>query len=231
MHPARTNKPGPRWQATWLAAVALMAAAPVRAAEPVTRTSDAPVDFDMAWLEPGFRMQLRFGYESLRGHPPAPPLPAFAVAIEPSYRLSEQLSLGLGLRYSVLLGDWTGLRWNTSGDFSWHPTPGAYVAVGGGYGGMLGERVQYEVDYDEDGSYTTGDGPEGSRLLSCAGHGVVALARAGFLFAVGDLFSTGPVLQADVQRTRCKGTSLGGHLRTEVWWQPSWQMSWAFTWR
>jgi hypothetical protein len=213
-------------------ALCALTPASAHATDPPERLSQAPVDVDAAWLEPGFRMQLRFAYERLQGNDaPAPATPAFALSIEPAYRLNERFSLGLGLRYSVLLGTWSGLRWNTTADVVWHPVDGGSLGVGAGYGGLQGERVEYDVDYDEQGSYVVNDDDETSRLRTCDGNGAIVLVRAGYVFALGDLFATGPVLQMDLQRTRCRGDDFGGDSRTEVWWQPGWQLSWAFTWR
>ncbi len=226
MHPRPTHK------AALLALAVLFTPAGAAADEEAqTRVSQAPIDLEQAWEEVGFRMQLRFSYERLQAVLPAPTTPAFAVGIEPSYRLRERLSLGLGLRYSVLLGNWTGLRWNATTDATWHPAPGLSLGGGVGVGGIIGTRVAYNVVHARDGSFETSEGPEASRLQECSGHGLLALGRAGYLIVIGELFATGPVVQLDLQRTRCRGKVLAGDARSEVWWQPSWQLSWAFTWR
>src|SRR5690242_10803698 len=91
--------------------------------EPTTKQSEAPVDASEGWSEFGFRARLRFGYERLFHDAPAPGASAFSINVEPGFRLSDLVSLGVGLRYSVVFGAWTGLRWNSTLDVAFHPTP------------------------------------------------------------------------------------------------------------
>lgn len=150
--------------------------------EPAERESEYEMPAGEAWALPGFRVQLRFGRDSLTGAGDgAPDASGWSFAVEPGIRLSESFSLAATLRYAALIDGFEGVRYSTSGEFAWHPFGGFFLGTGVGYAGLVGS----------------------SAFGSCDGDGVMLLARTGWLIPVGELFATGPVVQLDQQWTSC----------------------------
>lgn len=172
--------------------------APLAAAKPVDRVSEYEPTATEAWGEGGFRVQLRFGLERADEleRMPHEPTPRLSFAAEPGVRLGRWFSLSGTLRYTVLE---TGIRWTNSADLSLHPFHGLHVTTGVGYGGVW--------------------------VRNCEGGNVVFLTRVGWLIPLGQVFSTGPVMQWDWQGPiRCSR-------RREL---PAFQSSnfaWSFAWR
>lgn len=233
MHPAA------RHNVALLAFVSELLAAPLpaTATEPATRVSETASTARSEWDVTGFRLQLRFGWEQMHERAPAPPLGAVAVSIEPGWRLTRWFSVGAGLRYSVINSDpWRGVRWSTTLDGTLHPWNGAFLALGGGYGGMLMQKQvppsYYVVTPQEQASP-----PKGFKaLVRCNGDGAVVLARAGFLLPIAAGFSTGPVIQGDLQATRCAGNYVDPRVAAwarsvEWWWYSTIQVGWSLAWR
>ena len=233
MHPAA------RHNVALLAFVSELLAAPLpaAAAEPTTRVSETASSPRTEWAETGFRLQLRFGWEQMRERAPAPPLGAIAVAIEPGWRLSHWFSLDAGLRYSVVnSAPWRGVRWSTTLDGTVHLWNGAFLTLGGGYGGMLMVK-QVSPSYYVVTTQEQANPPPGfDAIVRCNGDGAVGLVRLGFLVPVAAGFSTGPVLQGDVQATRCVGAYVDPRLAAwsravEWWWYSTIQLAWSLAWR
>ncbi len=205
--------------------------------EPEIRVSDTHESWGSAWTERGFRLQLRFGWERLTEVQLAPPLQAATFAIEPSYRLSRWFSLGVGLRYSVTeQSQWSGVRWSTTLDATVHPFGGAFLSLGGGYAGMLVQKALPDSYYVITEAERRSPPPGFDRIVRCNGDGVVGLARVGYLVPLGESFATGPVLQADLQITRCRGDYVDPRIAAwakavEWWWQETLQLSWSLAWR
>ncbi len=189
------------------------------------------MDADSAWSQPGFRVQLRFGFERVEAmSSEAPEMSAVAINVEPGIRLSRLWSVAAGLRYSILLGSWDGLRWSTTADATLHPTSVSYITVGAGYGGLVAQKAKPYVD--QRGFAFQPDEPAGaSRLTRCSGDGGVGVLRAGFSMPIGELFATGPSLQADLQATRCSDPRSRLGLADEWWWHRSIHFAWALAWR
>lgn len=184
---------GPMERIGGILALSLLVAVPAVAAaddEPEERESEYEMPAGEAWQLPGFRVQLRVGRESVSADDDVgPDASGLSLDVEPGMRLSRHFTLSATLRYTLLGGAFSGTRWTTSADLAWHPWAGGFFLAGGvGYAGMFGNR---EV---------TAPGPQ-----RCDGDGIVALARTGWLFPLGELFSTGPVVQLDEQWTRCAG--------------------------
>ncbi|AKU93307.1 hypothetical protein AKJ08_3694 [Vulgatibacter incomptus] len=146
--------------------------------EPTDRVSDEILSPGEAWAEPGFRIQLIVGSETLSGLNGVPSGGGLSLTAEPGVRLDRWWSLSATLHYTVLSGEAEGLRWSGTADLGFHPWSGLFVAAGLGYGGMIVNR-------------------------DCTGTGLAASAKAGWLFPLGSLFATGPVVQTDLQWTRC----------------------------
>ncbi len=218
----------------------LLLAPPARAAEgpePEIRVSESQESSGKAWTERGFRLQLRFGWERLNEVQLGPPLQAATFAVEPSYRLSRWFSLGVGLRYSVMeQSQWSGVRWSTTVDASVHPVGGVFLSIGAGYAGMLMQKSvpasYYVITEQERLSPPAGF----DRIVRCNGDGVIGLARVGYIVPLGESFATGPVFQADLQGTRCKGDYVDPRITAwaqavEWWWHETLQLSWSLAWR
>ena len=175
------------------------AAAPAASVpEPTERLSDVLETANEAWAKEGFRLALRFGWESVGvlGPDYAPSGSGFLFALHPNVRLSEQWSAGAMLQYSLVNYGASGVRFVTGLTVGWHPWRGLELELGAAYAGQLVE--------------------------GCDGQGGSGQLRLGYLFAAGDLFATGPVLQGEIMGTRCSG---------EFWVQRQLQASWAFAWR
>lgn len=183
--------------------VGIVATGPVRAA-PRDRVSEIVPTATEAWEEPGFRIQLRFGTESMV---PTDPVFArfatdrrhFSVAVEPGVRLNRWWSVAGAFRYTILT-DGVGLRWTGTADVNFHPFHGLQVGTGVGYGGMLGKL--------------------------CEGSGVAFLTRTAWLLPMGTVFAMGPAIQMDWQTTSCEGE------RSPLEFQHrSVNFSWVLAWR
>jgi len=183
--------------------------------EPSERESEYEMPASEAWALPGFRVQLRFGRDSLVGGDGAPDASGWSFTVEPGIRLSASFSLSATLRYAALVEGFEGVRYTTSGDATWHPFDGFFLAAGIGYAGLVGNAA------------LTG---------RCDGDGVVLLARTGWLIAAGELFATGPVIQLDQQWTGC-GTEAWDWEEEEAiessrtWSHRSLHFSWSLAWR
>lgn len=154
-----------------------------------------------AWAEPGFRIQLRIGFDSVTlANKPAQRW--FAFAAEPGVRLGRRISLSASLRYSLFE---EGLHWTNTADVTFHVFHGFQVSVGAGYGGVMGADC---------------DGGAG---------GLAALARATWLFPLGQVFSTGPAIQFQWQSPLACEDLFGersfssGFQATSIGWTLAWR--------
>ena len=78
----------------------------------------------------------------------------------------------------------------------------------------------------------------GTTLGSCSGGAWVGQARAEYLFVVGQLFATGPYLEANAQLTRCQqelgrvDRETGNPIYARQWWvHQGAELGWWVTWR
>jgi len=154
--------------------------------EPIERTGEILLTPSESWAEPGFRVQLKVGTERLSPLDDEPSGGGLSLTAEPGVRLSRYWSLSAALRYTVLNGSSTGLRWSTTADVSFHPVGGLFLSVGAGYAGLMMQSNEWF------GSFA-----------SCTGSGAAVLGRIGYLIPLGELFATGPVIQTDAQWVRC----------------------------
>jgi len=116
-----------------------------------------------------------------------------------------------------------GLRWSGTADLTFHPWAGLFVSAGGGYGGLMVDSFL------------------GFFSAPCTGTGPAVGAKAGWLFPVGSLFATGPVVGTQMQWVHCaKGDSQGfetefeepiGPLSTGTWRHRSVHIGWSLAWR
>jgi len=169
--------------ATALAAIAWPA--PALPEEPAERVSEELQTAGEAWEEPGFRIQLRIGTEDLAGAGATPSGSGLSLSAEPGFRLSRWWSIGADLTYTIVGGQVDGLRWSGIAGLGFHPAGGLFVSAGAGYGGLMVESF------------------DGLGSASCTGTGPAVGAKAGWLFPVGTLFATGPLVGTQVQWVRC----------------------------
>lgn len=158
---------------------------PALADEPADRVSEELLTAGESWEEPGFRIRLEVGTEDLV---PAAGLPAgsgLSLSAEPGFRLSRWWSISVDLTYTIVGGEMEGLRWSGTADLTFHPWSGLFVSAGAGYGGLM-------VD-----SFI------GFLSAPCTGTGPAVAAKAGWLFPVGSLFATGPVVGTQMQWVHC----------------------------
>lgn len=149
--------------------------------EPIARVSEELLTAGEAWEEPGFRIQLRAGTENVEGSGGAPSGSGLSLSAEPGMRLNRWWSITANLTYTVVTGEMRGLRWSGTADLSLHPAGGLFLSAGAGYGGLM----------------------VNSFGGSCTGMGLALGTKAGWLFPMGTLFSTGPVVGMQWQRVRC----------------------------
>lgn len=197
-------------------------------------------DFE-AWAKPGFQLQLGYAYGSFSGKSPEAPFNAHSVTLRPSVRIDRHWSLAGSFAYAVALGDLEGIRFGATLETVFHPLRALGLAVGLGYGGLVGDRPPTsspEGEFFNAGQESVGRTlVGGEKMFGCEGGGLVALARVEYLFVVGPLFATGPYLAADVQRTRCeesRGTDpeTGEPVAFVQWWlQGAWSAGWWLAWR
>jgi len=187
------------------AAVVAFAALPARADEPLARSSEELLPAAQAWASPGFRLSLSFGYELLVSLNVAPGARSVAPALQIGWRISPDLSLAASLRYSAAHAGLGGLRASATIEPVWHVTDELELSAGAGYvASLLDNPVPATIPLGviED-AVRAGRDPDLPVFGECDGHGINALLRAAWLWRVGPLFSTGPMVQLDAQWVSC----------------------------
>lgn len=172
-------------------------------AAPAPKSSLPVIDADLAWRQAGLRVGLGYVGGALFGARTAPEGPVHAGVLRAGARLDEHWSLLGGIEYGVYDDVVRGLRYAVSVEPTLHLGDLAF-SLGVGLAGFVFSTTGAPTPEPEMGlvaSYSlTEDGPA---IGSCAGSGVIALARADYAFVVSELFSTGPSLRADLQWTEC----------------------------
>ena len=253
-----------------LPGVAAADAEPAPGLEPEERISDAVIDPENAWALPGVRVALVFGYGLAAADASAPPLQSITIGARGGYRIGPRWSVMGSLRYGILRHAFctddgferscalafNGMRWAATLEPELHlgdDGGGLTVAVGLGYGGLLGDRADAApIDYEDyllapDLIDLRGEGvaDELPPLPACDGDGVVGLVRASYAFVVGDVFATGPAVELSTQWTSCldHGFEMVGlgeedlpaearYLVPRQWWgHYAVEVTWVFAWR
>ncbi|MGI5861334.1 MAG: hypothetical protein ACOX6T_04655 [Myxococcales bacterium] len=190
-----------------------------------------------AWLQPGLRVELAIEYGVLLPHGPAPRIGGFTAHVRPRLRIDELWSIAATFGYTVVRGDYQGVRWSAVVEPIFHPIPSLGISLALGYGGLSVTRTSGSFPVGsstETGSRTLSDG---ERLYACSGGGWVSQARVEYLAVVGPLFSTGPYLVADGQWTGCEQSfgkidrETGEQAMGRQWWLSlggaiGWWLSW-----
>lgn len=195
-------------------------------------------DYEL-WRSPGLRVQLGYGYGRQTPFDAGVGFSSHQISFRPAVRLSERWSLAIAMSYSVARGDFSGLKWSVTVEPTFHPVEALGISLGLGYGGMLGDRMDYRSGVIEptDASFSrTADA--GEWLQGCDGSGAAGLLRVEYLFVVGALFASGPYVQGDVQQTRCAEGRGGLNIETGEstavyqWWaHRGWTLGWWLAWR
>ena len=189
-------------------ALALLATA---LAEPALADDDGeprlslPTEGDrLAWRRPGFRLALGLGYGQLSGLRGAPSATLYAATLRSGLRLDADWSVLASFQYAVARSGVTGLRYAGTIDPTWHVTPSFALALGFGFGGIVGSTGAMDPSPgagEIESSYTFPDAR--TPLASCSGVGATALARAEWSYVLGPRASTGIALEALGQWTGC----------------------------
>jgi hypothetical protein len=234
---------------------------------PVTHSQDEVLDFvrrnseelvtgEDAWSEPGFRLQVGLGYSAVVGVPSAAHLIGPDTLVLAGFRLVPWTGQGqrpwlywglnAAIRFQGLHDLFTGMRWAVTIEPTLHLGAHAAVGLGLGYAGLFGNKPQKtaalattaapdpgRIDLDQTGPMTR------DPLGACEGDGMIAVLRGSYLFIVGDLFATGPMLHLDTQLTHCvdpnAASSYAGVASVAVpeawWWHVGIGLSWVAAWR
>lgn len=225
-----------------LLVLGLPAGSRAEAPEPLEFRVSLPTAEDRAvWQEPGFRLQLGFGYGGLLGLTGAPDATTYGAIVRAGVRLDGPWALYTTLRYALATGGVSGAHFAGTLEPTWHVTERLRLAVGLGFAGFAeGEGVRDEPNEAErDGLVATYTYPKASPPLpSCSGTGSVALARVGYWFVLGPLSSAGVSLQTDAQWTGCEEElhrvepdTARPILRRQWWFHQGWSMTGGFEWR
>lgn len=200
------------------------------------RSSDPLLTEEQQWRAEGFRLALGADRWTALGANGAPGATGFSFRLEPSYRFAENLSLGLGLRYTVLTQTLEGLNFSATARARWHASNALRLFVGAGFVSSVGVSGVSE----RDATFTP---------LSCDGHGLAAESGIEYLWIVGPAFATGPALTFDLVNIDCgpdpdflstdataaaeEAPSTAGALNPDAKeaWHFAWTLGWRLQWR
>ena len=234
--------------------VSLLAASSVSAAELgdtddegyVFRVSLPTQDDYTAWMEPGFRLSLGYGFGPYSHFEHDFNFKAHGINVRPHVRLSETWGVGATINYGISKGDKVnGLRWSTTCELTHYFFEQLALTAGVGLGGLwvTCPLDDYESpacrSYLELGSGRTSRAlTNRERITDCEGDGIVGVARAEYLMVVGSNFASGPFVDGMLQRVRCEERtdliedSTGRALKVwEHWSHLGVNAGWWFTWR
>lgn len=188
-----------------------------------------------AWASPGFRFSLAPSVGGLVGSGPAPSMATTGVILRARLRLDPSWSVAATAQYHYAWSGFLGLRWLVGIEPILHPMPGLSVSVGVGIGGLYGNTETTQPNLSAPGvSWTV---PDDRTVYLCQGGGAALTARVEYEYVVGQMFATGPFLQADATRVRCvqdRGAELETGLRLEdrQWWtHVGGSLGWWLSWR
>lgn len=224
-----------------LAALLTQAQAVGAAPKPIERVSLHQGTVADAWASPGFRLGLAFSAGGLWGEQGAADATVVGATIRAGWRFNRRFSLLSAFTYHVLLGDLVGLRYAITLEPTWHPVAGLSLGIGVGYAGIVGQRddnygplAGSEGRETQPGVYAP---PDPITLSDCNGGGIVGVLRAGYLFRIGRVGSTGPIASFFAQGSRCVADDEWGYEssydRELVDWWPhlGFSLAWTFLWR
>jgi hypothetical protein len=194
-----------------------------------------------AWRRAGFRLALGLTYGRMVGLEGAPsgqligPVVRFGLRLDPDWSILATLQYDRASSSNALHG----FRFAGTIDPTWHATAHLSLAVGLGFGGIVGGRYGMDVPplpSSLGGSYTF-PSPSPS-LPTCSGVGLASLARAEWAWVLGPRSATAIGLEAAGQWTGCvDDTGLvepdtGQAIVRRQWWPHAVVTgTWSVTWR
>ncbi len=198
-----------------------------------------------AWLQPGFRLQLATGFESMRGIGGTPGAKMIPIVLRVGARLDRDWSLFASFQFAdsgwSKAGDYSGLRFLGTLDPTWHITDRLDIAFGFGFGGFAGGSTGLADPNAEQkaalvANYTFPNAR--TPLTSCSGVGVAGLLRATYMWVLGPLSATGFALQTDGQWTACvesvgrvEPDTAQPIVRRQWWSNAGGSLTWVISWR
>jgi len=214
----------------------------------IVRDSEALQDKLADWTGSGFRLWLGFGYGFAAPLEGSPAMQSGYASVGAGWRFTEWLGLMAVFTYGVTREGFNGMRWSGTLEPVLYLGTNFALSVGFGFAGLQGGRADVSADYpysayidDPDRiELETTDAPEvPPPFPSCDGDGMTAVLRASYLFTVGDLFSTGPMITLDGQWTYCADQQFYVRVPVEErdlvphqWWgQFDAALSWVAAWR
>jgi hypothetical protein len=218
--------PSPRLRHAWTLGVllAVVVAGPAGADDTVhDRVSEASLDVDAAWEEPGFRLRMHAGAEVLRQITLAPEGTALHFGLEPALQLNGAWSASMQLLYTMErpLGKYglDGLRWSVTVGPAWHPAAGLSLGL------LLGVAGHLSNWRSPVGGYVPVAG-------NCDALGPLAFLRLTYLLRVTDYLATGPLLDGGLSRVACSPLGEGPtQQQVPPWTHYDLGLAWALVWR
>ncbi len=194
-----------------------------------------------AWRRAGFRLALGLTYGRMYGLEGAPSGRLLGATIRFGLRLDSDWSILASFQYDVASSSngLHGLRFAGTIDPTWHATRHLSLALGLGFGGIVGGRYGMDVPPLPSTLATSYTFPSASPSLpTCSGVGAAGLARAEWSWVLGPRSATGLGLEALGQWTGCVDDTGNVDLDTgqaivrRQWWpQVGVTGTWSVTWR
>jgi hypothetical protein len=195
---------------------------------------------DEAWRQDGFRLALGYTGDFAFGAGQVPGGYLHTVELRVGARLDADWSLLGTLRYGAQPGTPSILRFSATLEPTLHLTDGLSVTLGAGLGGLVASGVPGDRPADALTLTSSVDvvGVDSAILGSCSGLGVLGLARLDWVWPMSGLWSMGPTLAVDVQRTSCVESTgaveadTGRAIeRRQTWPMAGVRLGWMFGWR
>ena len=194
-----------------------------------------------AWRRAGFRLALGLTYGRMYGLEGAPSGHLLGATIRFGLRLDSDWSILASFQYDVAssTNGLHGLRFAGTIDPTWHATRHLSLALGLGFGGIVGGRYGMDVPPLPGTLATSYTFPSASPSLpTCSGIGAAGLARAEWSWVLGPRSTTGLGLEALGQWTGCVDDTgnvdldSGQAIVRRQWWpQVGVTGTWSVTWR
>jgi hypothetical protein len=194
-----------------------------------------------AWLRAGFRLSLGLTYGRMMGLEGAPTGRLIGALVRFGIRLDADWSILTTFQYDDATSPSSlyGLRFSGTVDPTWHVTRHLSLALGLGFGGLVGGRHGMDIPPSPGslGASYTLPTPSPS-LPTCSGVGAAGLVRAEWSWVLGPRSATGLGLETAGQWTGCVDDTgmvepdTGQAIVRRQWWpQIGVTGTWSVTWR
>lgn len=198
-----------------------------RAVEP---KRSLPIESDAeGWASSGFRMALGYAYGWERGFEGLPDTISHAFVVRAGARIDQDWSLLGTLQYAIADGDLSALSYLVTIDPTWHVGPGFELAIGLGFGGLVGAysdqpypNPDLEDLYELEHSLTLPDATH--PIDSCDARGPAALGRVGWRLVLDEIWSVALHLEGHLRWMACEAPSgeladdTGEAIVARQWW-------------